>query len=82
MMFGKYLDAVCHFEKADVILSLDADFLLSMRGHVRHARDFASRRRAQPGENRMNRLYVLESTPSITGAKADHRRAVRSSEIY
>src|SRR5262245_20653949 len=82
MMFGKYLDAVYHFEKADVILSLDADFLLSMRGHVRHARDFASRRRAQPGENRMNRLYVLESTPSITGAKADHRRAVRSSEIY
>jgi MoCo/4Fe-4S cofactor protein with predicted Tat translocation signal len=82
MMFGKYLDAVYHFDKADVILSLDADFLLSMRGHVRHARDFASRRRAQPGENRMNRLYVLESTPSITGAKADYRRAVRSSEIY
>src|SRR5262245_46906116 len=82
MVSGKYLDVVYHFDKADVILSLDADFLLSMRGHVRHARDFASRRRAQPGENRMNRLYVLESTPSITGAKADHRRAVRSSEIY
>ena len=81
-MFGKYVDARYHVEKADVILSLDADFLLSMPGHVRHAREFASRRRTQPGENRMNRLYVLESTPSITGAKADHRRPVRSSDIY
>jgi MoCo/4Fe-4S cofactor protein with predicted Tat translocation signal len=82
MTFGKYLDARYSFDKADVILSLDADFLLSMRGHVRHAREFASRRKTPPGENRMNRLYVLESTPSITGAKADHRRPVRSSDVY
>src|SRR5262249_52264820 len=82
MALGKYADARYHFDKADVILSLDADFLSSIPGHVRYAREFASRRRTQPGENRMNRLYVLESTPSITGAKADHRRAVRSSDIY
>src|SRR5439155_7092200 len=41
MTFGKYVDAHYHFDKADVILSLDADFLSSMRGHVRHAREFA-----------------------------------------
>ena len=82
MMFGRYVDMRYRFDKADVILSLDADFLLSMPGHVRHAREFARRRRAAPGENKMNRLYALESTPSITGAKADHRRAVRSSDIY
>jgi len=76
MALGRYMDALYHFDKADVILSLDADFLLSMPGHVRAAREFASRRR-----NPMNRLYVLESTPSITGASADHRRPVRSSEI-
>src|SRR5262249_30330414 len=78
---GRITDSLYHFDKADVILSLDSDFLLSMPGHVRYAREFASRRRAQPGENRMSRLYVLESTPSITGAVADHRRPVRSSEI-
>src|SRR5262245_53821575 len=49
---GKYADARYHFDKADVILSLDADFLSSIPGHVRYAREFASRRRTQPGENR------------------------------
>ena len=29
----------------------------------------------------MNRLYVVESTPSLTGALADHRLAVRPSEV-
>jgi MoCo/4Fe-4S cofactor protein with predicted Tat translocation signal len=82
MAFGRYVDTRYHFDKADVILSLDADFLLSMPGHVRHTREFTSRRRAKPGENQMNRLYVVESTPSTTGAVADHRRAVRPSEIY
>ncbi len=82
MIFGKYLDAHYHFDRSDVILSLDSDFLSSMPGHVRHAREFASRRRTQPRENRMNRLYVLESTPSITGAVADHRRPVRSTDVY
>src|SRR5262245_33359591 len=80
--FGKYVDARYHFDRADVVLSLDSDFLSSGPGHVRYAREFTSRRRPQSGENGMNRLYVLESTPSITGAMADHRRPVRSSDIH
>jgi molybdopterin-containing oxidoreductase family iron-sulfur binding subunit len=82
MAFGKYLDVRYHFDKADVVLSLDADFLLSMPGHVRYAREFTARRRTQRGENKMNRLYVMESAPTITGAVADHRKPVRSSDIY
>jgi molybdopterin-containing oxidoreductase family iron-sulfur binding subunit len=78
MAFGKYVDSRYHIDKADIILSLDADFLSSMRGHVRHAREFASRRRAKPGENGMNRLYVLESTPTITGG---HGRSSASHEV-
>jgi len=79
--FGRYADIRYHFDKADVILSLDADFLLSLPGHVRHARDFTSRRRAKAGQTGMNRLYAVESTPSITGAAADHRRPARPSQI-
>jgi MoCo/4Fe-4S cofactor protein with predicted Tat translocation signal len=79
--FGKYVDAHYHFEKADVVLSLDADFLLAMPGHVRHARDFTSRRRTSTDGSAMSRLYVIESAPSITGASADHRRPMRSSDI-
>ncbi len=67
-------------ENADVILSLDADFLYAgFPGFTRYARDFAKRRNPDAGE--MSRLYVVESTPSSTGAKADHRLPVRAAEI-
>ena len=66
--------------KADVILSLDADFLYAgFPGFTRYARDFAKRRNPDAGE--MSRLYVVESTPSSTGARADHRLPLRASEI-
>ena len=68
------------FENADVILSLDADFLYAgFPGSTRYARDFAKRR--NPDAGAMNRLYVVESTPSSTGAKADHRLPLRAADI-
>lgn len=72
LVFGRPLLPRYHFDKARVILSLDADFLGTMPGHLRYARDFADgRRKALQGE--MNRLYTVEPTPSLTGANADHR---------
>jgi molybdopterin-containing oxidoreductase family iron-sulfur binding subunit len=77
--FGEIVDVRYHFERADVVLALDADFLACGPGHVRHVRDFCSRRRAEQGQReRMNCLYVVESTPSTTGAMADHRLPLRS----
>jgi molybdopterin-containing oxidoreductase family iron-sulfur binding subunit len=66
---------------ADVIVSLDADFLsgASYPGFHKLVRDYADRRR-QP-ENGMNRLYAIESTPTTTGMKAEHRLGLRASEI-
>ena len=79
LAFGQPVETRYDFEKADVIVSLDADFLYAgFPGNVRYIRDFAKRR--NPDGN-MNRLYVIESTPTTTGAKADHRLAVRASEI-
>jgi molybdopterin-containing oxidoreductase family iron-sulfur binding subunit len=83
-------DAFYHFDKADVIVALDADLFGRGPGCVRHARDFATRRRAFDGvdptgksaaKGDMNRLYAVESTPSLTGGKADHRLVLRASEI-
>src|SRR5829696_2075369 len=97
-------DAIYHFDKADVIVTLDSDFLGCGGGSIRYSRDFANRRRAgidvehaaatQPGAaaaagetgddaaaTPMNRLYAIESTPTLTGAKADHRLALRASEV-
>ena len=72
---------VYHFDKADVIVALDADFIGYGPGNVRYQRDFADRRRITDERKEMNRLYSIESTPTLTGAKADHRLAVRASEI-
>ena len=44
LAFGEELEPIYHFDQADVILSLEADFLASGPGDLRHARDFASRR--------------------------------------
>src|ERR1700733_6112045 len=79
MAFGNPVETQYDFEKADVIVSLDADFLYAgFPGNVRYIRDFAKRR--NPDGN-MNRLYVIESTPTTTGAKADHRWPVRATEV-
>ncbi|HUE69724.1 MAG TPA: TAT-variant-translocated molybdopterin oxidoreductase [Pirellulaceae bacterium] len=79
--FGQDADVVYSFDKADVVLSLDADFLLAFPGSVRYARDFIDRRRVSSGKADMNRLYVVESTPTITGAMAEHRLPLRPSQI-
>ena len=87
MAFGQPVNAVYKMEAADVIVSLDADFLSSgYPGFVRYAREFASRRKVQnDGRGKsprgMNRFYMIESTPTNTGGKADHRLPLRASEI-
>ncbi|MGH7785928.1 MAG: TAT-variant-translocated molybdopterin oxidoreductase [Candidatus Binatia bacterium] len=80
LAFGRALDTQYRFDRADRILSLDADFLGGGAGQVRYVRDFTSRRRpdASPA---MNRLYVVESTPSNTGALADHRLPLSPDQI-
>ncbi|HSY11813.1 MAG TPA: TAT-variant-translocated molybdopterin oxidoreductase [Verrucomicrobiae bacterium] len=80
LAFGQPVETRYDFSKADVIVSLDADFLSAgFPGNTRYIRDFAARR--NPDSGNMNRLYVIESTPSSTGAKADHRLPLRSSEM-
>ncbi|MGB8915278.1 MAG: TAT-variant-translocated molybdopterin oxidoreductase [Candidatus Sulfotelmatobacter sp.] len=79
LAFGEPVETRYDFEKADVIVSLDADFLYAgFPGNVRYIRDFAKRRNP---DGKMNRLYVIESTPTTTGAKADHRLPVSSADV-
>ncbi|MBV8853423.1 MAG: TAT-variant-translocated molybdopterin oxidoreductase, partial [Sinobacteraceae bacterium] len=81
LAFGMPLSTRLHLDRARVILSLDSDFLSDPAAGVRYARDFASGRSpAKPGDA-MSRLYVLESTPSITGGMADHRLPLDSAQI-
>jgi molybdopterin-containing oxidoreductase family iron-sulfur binding subunit len=85
--FGRPLNVVYDFTKADVVVSLDADFLSVGPGHVRYCHDFATRRKVrehkEDGGNvdQMSRVYAVECMPSITGSKADHRLPLKSSEV-
>ena len=72
--FGEYADPQYKLEEADVILSLDADFLggIAQPGFLPMAAAYAERHRYEVGKE-MNRLYVVESMPTVTGFKAEHR---------
>jgi MoCo/4Fe-4S cofactor protein with predicted Tat translocation signal len=65
---------------ADVIVSLDADFLsgAAYPGFHKLVADYAARRK---DPSKLNRLYAIESTPTTTGLKAEHRLGLRASEI-
>ena len=81
-VFGEFVDSQYKLDQADVIVSLDAEFLSGLwhPGFLKLAADYARRRSLEPGIP-MNRLYAVESTPSTTGFKADHRLALRASQI-
>jgi len=81
LAFGEYVNAVYRLEQADVIVTLDSDFLTSGPGCLRYARDFSRKRRVEGPESKMNRLYAIECTPTNTGAMADHRLRTRASDI-
>jgi MoCo/4Fe-4S cofactor protein with predicted Tat translocation signal len=133
LAFGKPVNTIYHFDQADVVVSLDADFLACGPGSLRHARHFADKRRVQTNvthtpqpkedwqegyqqgsipartsqsaqytaDNRgplhlpaqvqaegkpasetvLNRLYVVEPSPSPTASMADHHFVARASEV-
>ncbi|MES2462839.1 MAG: TAT-variant-translocated molybdopterin oxidoreductase, partial [Armatimonadota bacterium] len=81
LAFGRPLNPVYRLRGAKVIISLDGDFLKTLPGNVRYAREFADGRRVRANRTVMNRLYVAESSYSITGTMADHRFAIKPSEV-
>jgi len=82
LAFGEYVEPLYDFSNADVVLSLDADFLASDGpANLRYTRQFSSRRRIEGTGDGLNRLYVAEAAHSVTGAKADHRVPMKSSQV-
>src|SRR5207244_11568792 len=79
--FGQPIHTYYNWTKANVVVSLDSDFLASGSCSLRYARQFAARRRVEEGNPGMNRLYVVEPMPTPTGTKADHRLPLRASDV-
>jgi len=79
LAFAQPVETQYRLENADVIVSLDADFLYAgFPGNVRYIRDFAKRRNPDAP---MSRFYAIESTPTSSGAKADHRLPMRAVDM-
>ncbi len=82
LAFGAPVHVHYKLDAAQVVVSLDADlFGAGTPGNVRYARDFASGRRVRRAKAEMNRLYVAEPTPSVTGSIADSRLPLKASQV-
>jgi MoCo/4Fe-4S cofactor protein with predicted Tat translocation signal len=81
LSFGDNARLVPRYERADVVVALDSDFLDCGEGDLAGIRAFTSRRRVGAAKDTMNRLYVVENRFTLTGAMADHRMRCPASQI-
>jgi MoCo/4Fe-4S cofactor protein with predicted Tat translocation signal len=81
LAFGRMVNTVYAPGKANVILALDSDFLANGPGHIAYAKQFYRRRKLDGPNDTMNRLYVVEPMPTVTGSSADQRLPMRAADI-
>ena len=82
MAYGRSLRPWYQFDRAEVIVSFDADFLSPVDPNfVHNSRSHAASRALSNAQDDMSRLYVIESSYSVTGSAADNRLRLRSSDI-
>jgi len=79
--FGSGTKLVPKFERADVVLALDSDFLNPAESGIGYAAGFSARRNPDQMGAPMNRLYVVENHFTVTGGMSDHRLRCKTSEI-
>ncbi len=80
--FGRRVRTHYNFTNADIIVSLDDDFLAPTHpNNVEYAKQVTSRRKVTSQQDTMNRIYSVENGFTITGSYADHRMRVKASEM-
>ncbi len=83
LAFGQRLRTVNHFDRAEVVVSLDDDFLTpsAHKNSVENAQKLMEQRKVRSTDDSMSHLYSVENSFTITGSYADHRLRLKSSEI-
>lgn len=81
IVFGQPYQAHYHYDKADVVVSLDSDFLGADNSSPLATKLFSKKRRSDKPTDELNRLYVIENQFSVTGAMADHRIRSKASDV-
>jgi Fe-S-cluster-containing dehydrogenase component len=80
-VLGMDTEFVTDYSKADVVLSVDADFLGSDKNAVYNIRTFAQNRKPSFAKPTMSKLIVAESMMSLTGMNADQRVRVAPDQL-
>jgi molybdopterin-containing oxidoreductase family iron-sulfur binding subunit len=81
LAFGRPVDVLYRIAEAEVVVTIEGDFVSAGPGNLRLIREHAAGRRLTGGRTEMSRGYAIESTPSLAGAAADHRLRLRASEV-
>lgn len=76
---GRRVEPSLRLDRADVIVSVDRDFLGAHEDAAFNTKQFSSRRNLHKGDVNVNRLFVFESSFTTTGVAADHRAPIRPS---
>ena len=79
--YGKRTLPSYHFDKAQTIVSLGADFLGTWLSPVEFAKQYSVGRKISASNLKMSKHYQVESNHTTTGAKADERAVCRPSEM-
>jgi molybdopterin-containing oxidoreductase family iron-sulfur binding subunit len=79
--FGRPVERIFDLRSADVIFAVESDLISAVPGWLAYAREFAARRRPDETGGEMSRVYAIESTATLIGAKADHRLPMRPADI-
>ncbi|HEY7243716.1 MAG TPA: TAT-variant-translocated molybdopterin oxidoreductase [Xanthobacteraceae bacterium] len=79
--FGRPVERIFDLSSADRLFGIGSDLISATPGWLAYARHFAAARRPAETGGKMSRVYAIESTPTLLGAKADHRIPMRPGEI-
>ncbi|MGQ0827412.1 MAG: TAT-variant-translocated molybdopterin oxidoreductase, partial [Bacteroidota bacterium] len=78
--FGKEVIPSYNFDKAEVIVSIGADFLVNWLSPIEIAKQYGKTRKVTKDHAKMSKHFQFESNLSVTGANADYREPVKVSE--
>jgi MoCo/4Fe-4S cofactor protein with predicted Tat translocation signal len=78
--FGKAMIPSYDFSKANVIVSVGADFLGTWLSPIEYTKQYAINREVTEEKLGMSRHFQFESNLSLTGANADYRSLIKPSQ--
>jgi len=80
LTFGKDTIPAYEFNKAEVIVGFNADFLGNWLSPIEFARQYSETRDLTNGQTKMSKHYQFESILSLTGSNADVRYPMKPSD--